>query len=443
MEQGKILAIDDELNIRRLLRNEFSLEGFSVTTASSGEEGLSLVESQDYDIVLLDIKLPGMSGMEVLKGIKDRKPALEVVMITGYGDVTSAVESMKLGARDYVTKPFKLRELIALVDQVICRHHPSPAPGPEASPSISDSEAIYCASSVMQQLYKVVDKVAPTDKTVLIQGETGVGKDVLARQIHYQSPRREGPFVTLDCGILNNNLAESQLYGHTKGAFSGAAEKKQGIVEASNHGTLFLDEIGNIDLDMQKKFLRFLETKKFRRVGSSKEVEVDVRLILATNMDLEKAVRQGSLREDLFFRMNLIAITIPPLRERKEDIAILAQHFLNVDAGAQAPKKLSAEAVKLMSDYEWPGNVRELRSMINKAALFAESQQIAPEDLPSQISDRGIGDLNRTLSLAEIEKDHIIEVLRETGGNQTEAANLLGINRKTLYKKINKYNIFS
>jgi DNA-binding NtrC family response regulator len=443
MEQGKILAIDDELNIRRLLRNEFSLEGFGVTTAKNGEEGLSLVESQDYDLVLLDIKLPGMSGMEVLKRIKDLRPALEVVMITGYGDVTSAVESMKLGARDYVTKPFKLRELIALVEQVISRRHPSPATGPEAGPYLAESEAIYCTSPEMRQVYKVVEKVARTDKTVLIQGETGVGKDVLARQIHYQSPRREGPFVTLDCGILNTNLAESQLYGHTKGAFSGAAEKKQGIVEASNHGTLFLDEIGNIDLDMQKKFLRFLETKKFRPVGSSKEVEVDVRLILATNMDLEKAVRQGSLREDLFFRMNLIAITIPPLRERKEDIALLAQHFLTLDAGAQPPKKLSVEALKLMADYEWPGNVRELRSMINKAALFAESSRIAPEDLPSQLSGRGLGDLSRTLSLAEIEKEHIVEVLRETGGNQTEAANLLGINRKTLYKKIHKYNIFS
>ena len=445
MTKGKILAIDDERNIRHLIQSEFTLEGFEVTTAGSGEEGLERFDEQTFDIVLLDLKLPHMDGIETLRQLKQKSSATEVIMITGHGEIESAVTSMKLGARDYVTKPFKLDELLTLAKQVMQDRRAFP---PErhsragAKEHVND-KVIRCPSPVMTKIYTAVDRIAPTDATVLIQGETGVGKDVLADQIHQGSARRGAAFITIDCGVLNQNLADSELYGHRKGAFSGADVQKKGLVEKSHKGTLFLDEIGNIDLDMQKKFLRFLETGKFRRVGETEEIEVDTRLILATNIDLYDAVRKGRLRKDLLYRMDVVSLTIPPLRERPEDIPELVAKMIERYGVSEGTIEFSPEAMDLLVQYHWPGNIRELKSVITKVLIFADTDIIRPDDLPGHLMRHKKTSRRQPKSLEEMEKNHIIAVLAETGGNQSSAAEILGINRKTLYKKIHKYKIFS
>ena len=445
MSRGSILAIDDEQNIRHLIESEFSLEGLAVTTAGSGEEGLKLFDTEKFDVVLLDINLPKLNGVEILKRLKQKSPGTEVIMITGYGDIKSAVESMKQGARDYITKPFKLDEIMALVKQAVKENRDHAKFQQRATERDLDESLDYivCPSHAMRPAYGLAKKVAATDITVLIQGETGTGKDVMAKQIHRQSRRKEGPFIILDCGLLSQNLAESELYGHRKGAFSGASERKLGLVEKSNNGTIFLDEIGNIDLELQKKFLRFLETRRFRRVGETQESQLDTRIILATNMNLQEALKKGDLREDLFYRMDVIQIYLPPLRERPEDIECLARHFLQSDAFEIGPKRISDDALKILTAYPWPGNLRELKSVINKAAILADSEIIMANALPSHLSLNKEVQYRSPRTLKDIEKEHIINVLEETGGNQSKASEILGINRKTLYKKIHKYKIFS
>jgi len=444
MSRGSILAIDDEQNIRHLIESEFSMEGLAVTTAGSGEEGLKLFDTEEFDVVLLDINLPKLNGVEVLKRLKQKSPDTEVIMITGYGDIKSAVDSIKQGARDYITKPFKLDEILALVKQAVKENRDHSKFQRKASQKdLEESlEYIICPSYAMRPAYALAKKVAATDITVLIQGETGTGKDVMAKQIHRQSKRNCGPFIILDCGLLTQNLAESELYGHRKGAFSGASERKLGLVEKSNNGTLFLDEIGNIDLELQKKFLRFLETRRFRRVGETQESQLDTRIILATNMNLQEALKKGDLREDLFYRMDVIQIYLPPLRERPEDIECLARHFLQEDTFEIGPKRISGDALKILTAYPWPGNLRELKSVINKAAILADSEIIRPHALPSHLALNKEVRCQPSRTLKDIEKEHIINVLEETGGNQSKASEILGINRKTLYKKIHTYKIF-
>ena len=445
MVKGKILAIDDEKNIRHLIDSEFTLEGYEVTTAGSGELGLERFDEQTFDMVFLDLRLPGMDGIETLKRLKHRSSATEVIMITGHGEIESAVTSMKLGARDYVTKPFKLDELLTLARQVMQDRQTSSRDRRSRAGAVcrGNDKIVICPSPAMAKIYKAVDRIAPTDATVLIQGETGVGKDVLATQIHQGSARSEAGFIIIDCGVLNQNLADSELYGHRKGAFSGADIQKKGLVEKSHKGTLFLDEIGNIDLDLQKKFLRFLETGRFRRVGQTEEIKVDTRLILATNIDLYDAVRKGRLRKDLLYRMDVVSITIPPLRERSEDIPLLVAKMIERYSDANSRIETSPEAMELLMQYPWPGNIRELKSVITKVLIFADSEVIRPDDLPGHLMRYQKTPKRQPKSLEEIEKNHIIAVLAETGGNQSSAAEILGINRKTLYKKIHKYKIFS
>ncbi len=445
MTSGRILAIDDEKYILHLIKNEFSEEGFEVITALSGEEGLEIAEKEKFDLIFLDLKLPKMNGIETLRHIKQKSSSTEVIMITGHGDIKSAIESIKLGARDYITKPFKLDELLFLARQVIDDNKSKQEPSDDHIGTIrhDDNKFIQCPAPEMQKIYKVVNKVAPTDSTILIQGETGAGKDVLATQIHACSNRRKGPFITLDCGMLNHNLAESELYGHGKGSFSGATERKEGLVEKSNKGTLFLDEIGNIDLELQKKFLRFLETGKFRRVGETKEVSVDARIILATNINLHEAVEKGLMRKDLLYRMDVISLTLPPLRNRQQDIIPLAEYMLKLYNTRETKIIISEEASQLLTEYAWPGNVRELKSVITKAMLFMESDIILPHDLPEHLARNKKVRAPSGKTLEQMEKDHIMAVLDETGGHQSKAAEILGIHRKTLYKKIHKYNLFS
>jgi two-component system NtrC family response regulator len=445
MSLGTILAVDDEQNIRRLIRNEFALEGYEVTTAKSGEEGLALIEQKQFDVVLLDIKLPKLNGLDVLRKIKEISNATEVIMITGYGDVQSAVSSLKLGAMDYVTKPFKLDDLLTSVQKAVSD---SKAKNFQVADDFSERPVktksfVICPSSSMQTVYQMAQRVAKTDHTILLHGETGVGKDVLASQIHQQSLRKNGPFVVVDCGLLSHNLAESELYGHRKGAFSGATEAKVGLVEKSHNGSLFLDEIGNIDLELQKKFLRFLETRRFRRIGETKEQTIDTRIILATNLNIQNAIQEGSLRSDLFYRITEFTIIIPPLRDRPEDILALAEHFLENLPHAGPTVGISKEALGILTAYPWPGNIRELRAVINKCALLTDSETIQPDDLPVHMKARHYESPNKSKTLEDIEKEHIINVLAETEGNQTKASEILGINRKTLYKKIHRYKIFS
>ena len=442
---GKILVIDDEQYIRRLVQSEFAPEGFEVFTAKNGEEGLKLFENQKFDLVLLDIRLPRTNGIEILRILKREYPQTEVIMITGHGDIKTAVESMKLGARDYITKPFKLSELLAMIKQAVHDNQEMASYGLDSGPTKNKdfSHYVHCPSRPMQEVYKLVEKVALTDKMILIVGETGTGKDLLAHQIHHQSLRKNGPFTTVDCGLLTHNLAESELYGHAKGAFSGATEKKIGLVEKSHGGTLFLDEIGNIDLDLQKKFLRFLETGHIRRVGEIKENLVDTRIVLATNLPIEAAVEQGKIRADLFYRMALFSITIPPLRKRPEDILPLARHFLTIKTKDAPLKKISPEAAEIMVSYPWPGNIRELKSALNKICIMTDAEIITRDHLPPHLLMQKVVPSRSSKNLEDIEKEHILRVLADSGGNQSQAAQVLGINRKTLYKKITKYQIFS
>ena len=443
--RGRILAIDDEANIRRFLTEELEQEGFKVETAESGEQGLALLDNEIYDLALVDLKLPGMSGIDVIKNMRRMPSPPETIVITGYGDIDVAVQSMKLGARDFVTKPFKLSELIPLIDQGVKEKR---VLDNKASPSLSpikrETQTIVCRSAAMQDIYRQIRRVAPTDATILIQGETGVGKDVIAREIHVQSQRRENPYVVVDCGLLNGNLAESELYGHRKGAFSGAHENKVGLVAASDGGTLFLDEIGNIDLEIQKKLLRFLETKRYRRVGDTSETTADTRIILATNMLLTDAARMGTFRSDLLYRLDMVCIRVPPLRERSEDVPLLVEHFVKTHSEVtRTPIRISSRAMDLLTQYPWPGNVRELRSVIFKTIVFASSSVIKPEDLPCLIACKDARTEQFVRSLGDVERDHIVRVLQEVGGNQCKAAKILGINRRTLYNKMHRHNIVS
>jgi DNA-binding NtrC family response regulator len=445
MSRGRILAIDDESNIRRLLANELEQEGFRVATAATGEQGLALVEKERFDLALVDLKLPGISGIDVIRRIRRMPFPVDSIVITGHGDIDIAVQSMKLGALDFIIKPFRLSKLIPLIDQAVRQKRALEQSGsPGSNPAGGCKKRILCPSPAMQDIYSQIRKVAPTDATVLIQGETGVGKDVIAREIHARSRRRARPYIMVDCGMLNGNLAESELYGHRKGTFSGASENKKGLVAAADGGTLFLDEIGNIDMEVQKKFLRFLETRMYRRLGDIAETFIDTRIILATNMLLTDAARKGTFRPDLFYRLDVICIHIPPLRKRTEDIPVLAGHFLKANAGPDAdPVRISPRAMDLLLSYPWPGNVRELRSVIFKTLLFASSSVIHPENLPSLVASRDPGTEPCEKTLGEVEKDHILHVLHKVRGNQSRAAKVLGINRRTLFNKIRKHDIFT
>ena len=445
MTLGTVLAVDDEQNIRRLIRNEFTLEGYDVTTAKDGEEGLSLIQRTPFDVVLLDIKLPKLNGLDVLRKIKEISRSQEVIMITGYGDIQSAVDSLKLGARDYVTKPFKLDDLLTIIQNAVAdsRARQLQPSAPKMDATTKPKPFLVCPSAAMQAVYQMAWRVAKTDHTILLHGETGVGKDVLARQIHQQSHRQNGPFVIVDCGLLSHNLAESELYGHRKGAFSGATEAKIGLVEKSDMGSLFLDEIGNIDLELQKKFLRFLETQRFRRVGETKEQQIDTRIMLATNLDIQKAIQEGTLRSDLFYRITEFTIVIPPLRERPEDVLALAHCLLDKLPYPGPRVGISKDAQAILASYSWPGNIRELKAVVGKCALLTDADMIQPDDLPAHMKTKQFASPHKPRTLEDMEKEYIINVLAETEGNQTKASQILGINRKTLYKKIHRYKIFS
>jgi len=443
MGNTKILIVDDELIMRESLAGWLERDGHDVDTAASGEEALYKCKDRRFDILLVDIKMEGMSGLDVLKQIKGSDPDVAVVMITAYGSIPSAIEAMKNGAYDYLLKPFDPNELGVIIEKIIDLQA-------QAKENLylkqeykdrARFESMIAQSRPMQEIFDLIQDVAPTDSTVLITGETGTGKGLAAKAIHTNSPRSEGPFVIVNCGAFPEHLLESELFGYQKGAFTDAKTTKKGRLELAHGGTLFLDEVGEISMRMQIDLLRILEDRVFYRLGGTQPIEADFRVIAATNSDLEKAIRQGTFREDLYYRLNVISFRMPPLRERKDDIPLLAQHF--VHRFAQETNKpidqISREALDEMMLYEWPGNVRELQNAIERAVVVGKGRKIMLHDLPILQPERLPSAIRKSLN--EVEKLHIIQVLRETEWNISKSAQTLGIDRSTLYNKIKRYNI--
>jgi len=439
----KILIVDDELIMRESLAGWLERDGHAVQTAASGEEALEKVKETQFDIFLVDIKMEGMSGLDVLRSVRESDPDADVVMITAYGSIPSAIEAMKDGAYDYMLKPFDPNELGVLIEKII-QHQEQARENiylKEQYKERTRFESMIGQSRPMQKIFNLICDVAPMDSTVLITGETGTGKGLAAKAIHTNSSRRNGPFVTVNCGAIPEHLMETELFGHQKGAFTDAKETKKGRLEMAHGGTLFLDEIGEISMRMQIDLLRVLEDRVFYRVGGTQPIEADFRVIAATNRNLEKAIKAGIFREDLFYRLNVISFEMPSLIQRKEDIPLLAEHFLYRFAQEmnRLTDKIGREAMDEMMLYDWPGNIRELENAIERAVVVGKQREILPEDLP--IFCHEPTPQIKAHSLKEVEKAHIQQVLVENQWNIARSAKILGIDRSTLYSKIKRYNI--
>jgi DNA-binding NtrC family response regulator len=439
----RVLVADDEKNLRELMVRELSRKGHEVDGVSDGQAALDQLRETPYDVVILDMKMPKKEGIEVLREIAIFPEPPQVIVMTGFQEVATAVEAMKLGAYDYLTKPTKIEELDILVrkaaekgqllrDNAALRAH---SEGAAMGPA-----GILTRSALMHEVLRIVDRVAPTDSAVLLLGESGTGKELVARALHERSPRAERPFVPIHCGALPREVFESELFGHEKGAFTGAVGTKPGLVELADGGTLFLDEIGEMEPDSQVKVLRALETSMFFRVGGTRARRVDIRLVAATNRDLAEAMKTGEFRQDLFYRINTITLRLPPLRDRREDVTLLAQHFLEAKS-AYGTRRLSPAALAALEGYEWPGNVRELLHAIERAVILAREDEIQPEDLPPEVTGRAQGGPTYTGTLESMERTHIVSTMRQVGGHRGKAAALLAIDPKTLYRKILAYGI--
>ncbi|MBW1704353.1 MAG: sigma-54-dependent Fis family transcriptional regulator [Deltaproteobacteria bacterium] len=443
MAKTKILIVDDELIMRESLAGWLERDGHHMETAASGEEALLKLKDTRFDILLVDIKMEGISGLEVLKQVKASDPDTAVVMITAYGSISTAIEAMKNGAFEYLLKPFDPDELGVLIEKIV-QYQNQDRENLFLKEQYKDRtrfESMIGQSAAMQKVFDIVQDVAPTDSTVLITGETGTGKGLAAKAIHTNCPRCEGPFVVVNCGAFPEHLLESELFGHQKGAFTDAKITKKGRLELAHGGTLFLDEIGEISMRMQIDLLRVLEDRIFYRVGGTQPIEADFRVIAATNRNLDEAIKQGAFREDLFYRLNVISFPMPPLRDRKEDIPLLAEHFLRrYSQETNKPvDQISREAVDEMMLYEWPGNVRELENAIERAVVVGKERKIMAKDLPIFRPEhiRPTSDN----SLSEIERAHIGHILGENLWNISRSAEILGIDRSTLYSKIKRYKI--
>ncbi|MFZ5570201.1 MAG: sigma-54-dependent transcriptional regulator [Thermodesulfobacteriota bacterium] len=442
MSNTKILIVDDELIMRESLAGWLERDGHDIDKASSGEEALAKTRTTRYDILLVDIKMEGISGLDVLKQVKENDSDIAVVMITAYGSIQTAIEAIKNGAYDYLLKPFDPNELGMLIHRII-RDQAQARENlflREEYKERTRFESMIGQSPAMQKIFDLIKDVAPVDSTVLITGETGTGKGLAAKAIHTNSPHCEGPFVVVNCGAIPEHLMESELFGHQKGAFTDAHETKKGRLELAHGGTIFLDEIGEISMRMQIDLLRVLEDHVFYRVGGTQPMTVDFRIIAATNRNLEEAIRKGIFREDLYYRLNVVSFEMPPLRKRKEDIPLLAEHFLH--RFAQETKKtidkISRPAMDEIMLYEWPGNVRELENAIERAVVVAKGRNLQPEDLPLFRSEICVP---ATASLKDVERAHIAKVLEDNGWNVSKSAKILDIDRTTLYNKIRLYDI--
>ena len=450
---ASILIVDDETEIRESLQTLLEFEGYRVDTAENGEDGLARIASQPYDLVLLDLALPGRNGMEVLADIRERDPELSVIMITAYGTVENAVNAMQSGATNFIQKPWDNEKLLADVRAAVARRRVEEEnlQLKRALKQRYNFENIVGKSEPMLRILDLVGQVAPSRSTVLIQGESGTGKELIAKAIHMNSPRKDRPFVPVNAGSMPADLLESTLFGHVKGAFTSAVASKKGLFEVADRGTLFLDEIGTMGLDTQAKILRVLQDRKFMHLGGVHEVQVDVRVIAATNVDLKKMVQAGRFREDLFYRLNVISLELPPLRNRREDVPRLVEHFLErfCTENGQAPKHVSTDAMRALMDYDWPGNVRELENVVERAVVLSASPIIGSDLLPASVTGRdavaGVVEAGPDSSLFDIVEDCerriIVSMLERCHWNQTEAAERFHIPLSTLNQKIKRLNI--
>ncbi|MCP4371614.1 MAG: sigma-54-dependent Fis family transcriptional regulator [Deltaproteobacteria bacterium] len=443
MSSTKIFIVDDELVMRKSLSGWLKRDGYEVDTAESGEEAIEKLKMTRFDLLLVDIKMEGISGLDVLKHVRENDPDVAVVMITAYGSISTAIEAMKNGAYDYLLKPFDPDELGLLIEKIIEQQAQARENLflKEQYKDRTRFESMIGQSKPMQEVFDLIRDVAPMDSTVLITGETGSGKGLAAKAIHTNSLRSEGPFVLVNCGAIPEHLMESELFGHQRGAFTDAKETKKGRLELAHNGTLFLDEIGEISMRMQIDLLRVLEDRVFYRVGGTQPIEVDFRVIAATNRNLKEAIENEIFREDLYFRLNVISFKMPPLRERKDDIPLLAEHFLRrFSQETNKPiDKISRGAIDEMMLYEWPGNVRELENAIERAVVVGKEREIRPEDLPFCRPDDPI--LIPKNALKDIEKAHIGKILHNNQWNIAKSSKILGIDRTTLYSKIKRYHI--
>ncbi|MBX3728151.1 MAG: sigma-54-dependent Fis family transcriptional regulator [Candidatus Sumerlaeia bacterium] len=444
----KILIVDDEKNTREGLRWALESQAADILLAADGEQALLALGEQPVDLVLSDLRMPRMDGMELLQHVREEHPATEFVMLTGHGTVETAVEAMKVGAFDYLMKPVNLEELNLLVRRVF-EARELKQENERLRAEVNERygfENIIGNSAAMQRLFQVVRQVAPTKASVLVQGETGTGKELVARAIHYNSPRRKRPFVAVNCGALSQSLLESELFGHEKGSFTGAHAQRAGRFETADKGTIFLDEIGETSPEFQVKLLRILQEQEFERVGGIRPIKVDVRVVAATNRDLKKEVDAGRFREDLYYRLNVVKIDLPPLRDRQDDIPLLVHHFLqqfNREHGRTLT--IAPKALQLLQNYSWPGNVRQLRTMMESISILTTGKEIQPRHLPNEVAtDPDTGQhlrLKVGMTMRDAERELIRATLAELGGNKARAARVLGVGRKTLYRKLEEYQL--
>ncbi|MCI0548680.1 MAG: sigma-54 dependent transcriptional regulator [Candidatus Rokubacteria bacterium] len=439
----RVLVADDEKNLRELLVRELARKGHEVTGVPDGKAALERLREESWDVVLLDMKMPRAEGIEVLRELHEFPESPQVIVMTGFQEVPTAVEAMKLGAYDYLTKPARIEELDTLIRKAAEKGHlirQNVALRAQFDPAAPGTRLV-TVSAKLEAVLRLVERVAPTDSSVLVLGESGTGKELVARALHDRSPRANQAFVAIHCGALPREVLESELFGHEKGAFTGAVAAKPGLIELADGGTLFLDEIGEMEPESQVRLLRVLETRSFFRVGGTRPRTVDMRLIAATNRDLGEAIKANQFRQDLYYRINTITVSLPPLRDRPEDVRPLAEHFLEL-AAAYGRKRLGAEALACLERYEWPGNVRELEHAIQRAVILSTSEELCPEDLPPEVRSGGTAaPIPPGGSLEEMERQHIIATLRQVGGHRGKAAALLGIDPKTLYRKIHTYGV--
>lgn len=465
LEGKQVLVVDDEPNLRRVLSAQLSRDGYDVHTAEDGKQALSVLAEHHIDLVISDLRMPNVDGMELLKRALEIDAGLPVVMITAHGTVDNAVEALKLGAFDYITKPFDQLEVRTIVKKALKTRDLSTH---EATPEVREAGGsarygIIGKSAGITELYSVLDRVVDTPTTVLITGESGTGKELVARALHENSSRKERPFIKVNCAAIPKDLMESELFGYERGAFTGAVGSKPGRFELASGGTLFLDEIATIPVEMQVKLLRALQESEFERVGGVKTIQVDVRLVAATNSDLKKEIAQGTFREDLYYRLNVVPIRLPPLRERAEDIPLLISHFIE-KFNARLKKRVSGvlpETERLLTDYPWPGNIRELENVMERAVLFCDGPELAVSDLPQELRDRaeqgmepsqddttdadaavqdGLKEQVRA-AMSRLERQLIVKALEQTKGNVTHAARLLKISRKGLQLKMKELGL--
>jgi len=449
-KDSRILVVDDEASQRDLLKLVLSEEGYNVETVSSGEEAVRKVEERFYNLVIMDMKMGGMGGLEALKSIKAISSAVQVLIVTAYASVNTAVDAMRSGALNYLTKPIDLEELKVQVEKTLQFSHlmvENESLKAQVAGAFEATHIIGKSPRIME-IFDTLRMVAPTEATVLILGESGTGKELVADAIHANSPRKKGPLVKVNCAALPETLLESELFGHEKGSFTGAVARREGRFKLADGGTLFLDEIAEMSLLLQAKLLRVIQTKSFERVGGTETITSDVRLIVATNRDLEEEVRTGRFREDLYYRLNVVPVTLPPLRERREDIPLLAEHFLAeiAERNGKLIRGFSPGAMDLLVRNRWKGNVRELENVVERAVIMGRGDIIEPGDLPGHMMHEGEVPASGIIPgrpLSDLEREAILSTLEMTGGNRTETARLLGISRRTLQYKLKEFKITS